>query len=79
MGIEDLECRFGVIEFILGLDGVEQCLELNQGAVLILDEDDLGDLAEVAEDVVHAIVVVDLGDGPHKQYFGGTVLEQELF
>lgn len=61
MGIEDLEVGFGVIDLIFCLDGIQQCLKFDQGAALLLDEDDLADLSKVAEDVIDAIVVEVLG------------------
>lgn len=58
MGVEHLEVGLGVVDLVLGLDGVEQVFILDQCAVLLLDEDDLADPAEVREDVVDAVVIV---------------------
>lgn len=58
MGVEHLEVGLGVVDLVLGLDGVEQVFILDQCAVLLLDEYDLADPAEVREDVVDAVVIV---------------------
>jgi len=62
MGIKHFESRFRVVKFILGLDCVEKGIKLNQGTILFLDEDDFGNLSKVAEYVVHAIMVIVLGN-----------------
>ena len=46
MGVEHLEVGLGVVDLVLGLDGVEQVFILDQCAVLLLDEYDLADPAE---------------------------------
>ena len=58
MGVEHLEVGLGVVDLVLGLDGVEQVFILDQCAVLLLDEYDLADPAEVREDVVDAVMIV---------------------
>lgn len=68
MGVENFEAGLGVVEFIFGLDGVEEGLELDQGATFLLDEDDLADFSEVAEYVVHAVVVVIVWNRTHEQH-----------
>lgn len=57
VGVEDLEIRLGIIDFVLCLDGIQQSFKFNKGATLLLDENDLADLAKVAKDVIDAIVI----------------------
>lgn len=64
MRVEHLEVGLGIVDLILGLDGIEQVFVLYQCAVLLLDEDDLADPSEVGEDVVDAVMVIVLGQGP---------------
>ena len=59
--VKDLEVGLSVVDFILGLDGIEQVFILNKCAVLLLDEDYLADPSKVRKYVVDAIVVVVLG------------------
>jgi hypothetical protein len=61
VGVEDLEIGLGVVDLVLGLDGIEESLELYQSTTLLLDEDDLAYLSEVTEDVVNAVMVKALG------------------
>jgi hypothetical protein len=78
VGVEDFEVGFGVVDFVFGLDGVEEGLEFDEGAAFLLDVDDLGDSAEVGEDVVEDVVVVVLGEGADEEDLGGGVLEEKL-
>lgn len=64
MRVEHLEVRLCVVYLILGLDGVEQVFVLYKCAVFLLDEDYLADPSEIGEDVVDAVMVVVLRQGP---------------
>jgi hypothetical protein len=67
--VKHLEVGLGVVDLILGLNCVELTFELNEGAVLLLDEDDLADSPEVGEDIVYAVMVIVLGKRPREEYF----------
>jgi len=56
--VEDLEGRFGIVDFILGLDGIDESLKLDERTVFFLDEDDSGDFAEVGKNVVETIMII---------------------
>lgn len=78
MRVENLEVGLGIVDLVLGLDGIEQVFVLNQCAVFLLDEDDLADPSEVGEDVVDAVMVVVLGQGPSEQHLRRAIFQQKL-
>ena len=66
MGVEYLKNSFSIIDFILGLNRVDQRVIFYKRTEFLFDEDDLVDPAEIREDVVDAIVVILLGYRPHE-------------
>ena len=66
MGVEYLKNSFSIIDFILGLNRVDQRVIFYKRTEFLFDEDDLVDPAEIREDVVDAIMVILLGYRPHE-------------
>jgi hypothetical protein len=78
MGVEHFHFGFGVVEFVLGGDGILNGLELDKPVALFLEVDGLAHVAEVGEDVVEVFVGEDFGDGADEEHFAGIVFLEEL-
>lgn len=78
MGVKHFEGRLGIVDLVLGLDGTDLGLELDQGRIFVTYEDDLAHSPEVGEDVVETVVVVLLRQGSNEKHPRGTIFLQEL-
>ena len=57
MWIKNLEIGFSIIDFIFCLNSIQKCLEFDQSTVFLFYEDHLSHFAEIAENIVDAIMI----------------------